>query len=79
LLFGAGDHICGQITKKEVNKMKKNNQSSIIVNVTGENNTIIINEVKPGKQNSGSVKALGKLVWSVFVNILVLLKKIFTR
>ena len=59
--------------------MKKNNQSSIIVNVTGENNTIIINEVKPRKKKSGKVKALGKLVWSVFVNIFVLLKKIFTR
>lgn len=59
--------------------MKKNNQSSIIVNVTGENNTIIINAAKPRNKKSGKVKALGKLVWSVFVNIFVLLKKIFTR
>ena len=59
--------------------MKKNNPSSIIVNVTGENNTIIINEAKPSKKKSGKVKALGKLVWSLFVNIIVLLKKIFTR
>lgn len=65
--------------KKEVNKMKKNNPSSIIINVTGENNTIIINETKSRKKKTGTVKALGKLVWSLFVNIFVLLKKIFTR
>ena len=37
--------------------MKKNNQSSIIVNVTGENNTIIINEAKPRKKKSGKVSS----------------------
>ena len=80
LLFGAGDHICGQITKKEVKPMK--NDSSMIINVYGDNNTIkVCNEKKCASRTSKKswLQALGKLIHSAIVNISVLLIEIFTK
>ncbi|HCG57804.1 MAG TPA: hypothetical protein DEV78_01120 [Clostridiales bacterium] len=75
--------------KKEVNQiMKKNtNSTSTIVNITGNNNTVIINGTASlGKETSKKkksfktwLKALGKLIRSAFVNISVLLIEIFAK
>ena len=75
--------------KKEVNQiMKKNtNSTSTIVNITGNNNTVIINgTASVGKETSKKkksfktwLKALGKLIRSAFVNISVLLIEIFAK
>ena len=66
--------------------MKKNNNStSTIVNITGNNNTVIINGpaslVKKASKKSFKtwLKALGKLIRSAFVNISVLLIEIFAK
>ena len=68
--------------------MKKNtNSTSTIVNITGNNNTVIINGTASlGKETSKKeksfktwLKALGKLIRSAFVNISVLLIEIFAK
>ena len=68
--------------------MKKNsNSTSTIVNITGNNNTVIINgSASLGKKTSKKkksfktwLKALGKLIRSAFVNISVLLIEIFAK
>ena len=68
--------------------MKKNtNSTSTIVNITGNNNTVIINGTASlGKETSKKkksfktwLKALGKLIHSAFVNISVLLIEIFAK
>lgn len=58
--------------------MKKNNNSSNIINVYGNNNTIYINDGSKSSDKT-SKKSLGKLIHSVFVNISVLLIEIFTK
>ncbi len=68
--------------------MKKNtNSTSIVINVTGNNNTVIVNDTaslsketsKKRKSFKAWLKALGKLIRSAFVNISVLLIEIFTK
>lgn len=68
--------------------MKKNNcPSSVVVNITGCNNKVIINDIASLKNKAGKkkkpfkawLKALAKLIHSVFVNISVLLIEIFTK
>lgn len=67
--------------------MKKNNNStSTIVNITGNDNTVIINgsasldkASKKKKLFKTWLKALGKLTRSAFVNISVLLIEIFAK
>lgn len=81
--------LSGQITKKEVNRiMKKNADStSIVINVNGSNNTIIVDgnaslvkkSSKKRKSFKTFFKALGKLIRSAFVNISVLLFEIFAK
>ena len=78
----------GKLTKGGKTKMRKNsNSSSIVVNITGNNNAVIINDsaslTKKTSRKKGSfktwLKALGKLIRSAFVNILVLLLEIFAK
>ncbi len=65
--------------------MKKNKcPSSIVVNVTGDNNKVTINNFatensKKKKSFKTWSKALGKLIHSAVVNISVLLLEIFTN
>lgn len=68
--------------------MKKNtNSTSTIVNITGNNNTVIINGTASLGKETGKkkksfktwLKALGKLIRSAFVNISVLLIEIFAK
>lgn len=71
--------------------MKKNNESSIVININGDNNTIIINgekdNVSPNKNTNKKkksfktwLKALVKLVCPVLANIIViLLETIFAK
>ena len=62
--------------------MKKNNNSSNITKVYGNNNTIYINDGSNSSYKTSKkswLQALGKLIRSAFVNISVLLIEIFTK
>lgn len=66
--------------------MRKNSSCDFSLNVSGNNNTIIINEQSTNKQTkklksnkNNFLNALSKLIHSAIVNISVLLIEIFTR
>ncbi len=61
--------------------MEKDKNSSVFIFVMGDNNTININEKNKKKRKPffQKLKALGKLVSSWFVNVVVLLIKTFTN
>ena len=62
--------------------MKKNKNSSTIIKVYGNNNSIYINDGSKASNKTSKkswLQALGKLIRSVFVNISVLLIEIFTK
>ena len=61
--------------------MKKDKKSSIVIVVIGDNNIINVNDKSKKKRKSffQKLKTLGKLIKSFFVNIVVLLIKMFTN